>query len=36
VKNQDLTPGVARIHPRSEAHPAILANIWHGLAPLLR
>jgi acyl-CoA thioesterase-1 len=25
-----------RIHPRSEAHPAILANIWQGLAPLLR
>jgi acyl-CoA thioesterase-1 len=25
-----------RIHPRGEAHPAILANIWQGLAPLLR
>ena len=25
-----------RIHPRSEAHPAILANIWPVLAPLLR
>jgi len=25
-----------RIHPRGEAHPAILANIWPVLAPLLR
>ena len=25
-----------RIHPRSEAHPTILANIWPVLKPLLR
>jgi acyl-CoA thioesterase-1 len=25
-----------RIHPRSEAHPAILANIWPVLAPMLK
>jgi len=25
-----------RIHPRAEAHPRLLANVWPALKPLLR